>query len=389
MGNLYVIAEVNIKNKNIRVCLAYKDDILVDLQVCKESDFSIGNVYSGIVSGVQGDGEAFFVDISPNLTGYVKALKTGDYVYVKKVTKKAYPAPGDIILVQYKTEAIKTKQPGFSAEIDIPGKYLVINSKNGSVSVSKKLDDDTRKILKNIVSESKSDEYGILIRTAAKDASIDQITSELDCNSDKYKNIISKLNTYPPYTCVYKSEPEYLRWLNDLYVTQDDRVVTNIHSIYDELQSVYSQTKFYDDDYPIEKLYGLTTVFDRLTAKVFHLKSGGTIVIEQTESLTAIDVNTAGCTFSKNKSKLDIFLKINREAAEEIIRQIILRNISGIIIVDFIDMPDESYNKELLNLMRKYAQSDKIGTNVVDITPLGLIEITRKKVKASLYEQLR
>lgn len=389
MSNLYVIAEVNIRGRIHKVCLAYKEDALVDLLILRNDTFSIGNIYSGIVSGVQGNGEAMFVDISPNLTGYVKGLKSGEYIYVKKVTKKPYPAPGDIILVQYKTEAIKSKQPGFSAEIDIPGQYLVVNSKAGSLSISKKLDDEARKSIKASVEAYKSLEYGLLIRTAAAKTDLRNVLFELENNKGQYLDIIKHVNTYPPYTCVYKAKPEYLSWLNDLYVSSNDRIVTNIRNIYDDLKPMYAGLEFYNDDYPIEKLYGLTTVFDRLTSKIFHLKSGGTIVIEQTESLTTIDVNTAGCTFNKNKSKLDIFIKINKEAAFEIIRQIILRNLSGIIIVDFIDMPDEKYNQELLALMREYAKADRLGTKVVDITPLGLIEITRKKVKAALSEQLQ
>lgn len=388
MSNLYVIAEINIREKLKKVCLAYRDDELIDILVLKDDGFIIGDIYAGMVSSVQGQGEALFVDISPNMTGYVKALKQTDYVYVKKVTNKPYPAPGDIILVQYKTEAIKSKQPGFTAELSLPGKYCVVNSKKGSISISKKLDNEKREAIKEASTGYISDDYGLLFRTAAAEADWSLIEEEIKSNTSICQDILSRVTTYPPYTKVYKSKSEYIQWLEELYVTEKDRIVTNIPEIYEELKDIYPKTENYKDSYPIEKLYSLTTVFDRLFAKTFHLKSGGTIVIEQTESLTAIDVNTAGCTFNKNKSKLDIFIKINREAAEEIIRQIVLRGLSGIIIVDFIDMPDEKYNVELLNTMRKLAKEDRVGTSVVDITPLGLIEITRKKVRASLKEQI-
>ena len=145
--------------------------------------------------------------------------------------------------------------------------------------------------------------------------------------------------------------------------------------------------RLYEDSYPLRALYHLETELDHATSKNVWLKSGGYLVIEPTEAMTVIDVNT-GKNVDK-KSPEDTYFKTNMEAAVEIAAQLRLRNISGIIIVDFIDMADEEHNTELLNSFKRILSSDPVKTTLIDMTSLGLVEITRKKIKRPLMEQLK
>ena len=168
-----------------------------------------------------------------------------------------------------------------------------------------------------------------------------------------------------------------------------EEVVTDIQAVYEALQTSYKGTmpiRFYNDAFPLSKLYSIETKMEELFAKKVHLKSGANLIIEYTEAMTVIDVNTAKCITKKDKDSL--IYKINLEAAQEIARQLRLRNLSGIIIVDFINMEEESYNERLLDLLKVLAAKDRIPVNVVDMTGLKLVELTRKKVKKPLHEMI-
>ena len=167
-------------------------------------------------------------------------------------------------------------------------------------------------------------------------------------------------------------------------------IVTDEREIYDELTNVPPadiQVRFYEDSYPLVSLYNLETSLERALGKTVWLKSGGYLVIEPTEAMTVIDVNT-GKNIEK-KSPEETYFKTNLEAATEIAFQLRLRNLSGIIIVDFIDMKEEEHNTELLNAFRQHLNQDPVKTTLVDMTALGLVEITRKKIRQPLHEQMK
>ena len=160
--------------------------------------------------------------------------------------------------------------------------------------------------------------------------------------------------------------------------------------MYEQLQNDgYDNLEFYEDsNYPLEKLAGIKTKLDKALSKRVWLKSGGNLVIEPTEALTVIDVNT-GKAIEGKRNKETTFFKVNCEAAKEAARQIRLRNLSGIIIIDFINMKNSDNNLALLHSLREWTADDPVTTKVIDMTPLGLVEITRKKIHMPLSEQLK
>ena len=187
-------------------------------------------------------------------------------------------------------------------------------------------------------------------------------------------------------------------WLQDIRDSRDDEldeIVTDSPLLFDRLSAFVKETcptlsgrlRLYTDDYSLHKLYSLETELERALSERVWLKSGGFLVIQPTEAMTVIDVNTGKFTGKKNAE--ETFLKLNLEAAREIALQIRLRNLSGIIIVDFIDMETEESREELMRYLDSLLSSDQIKTTLVDMTKLGLVEITRKKVRRPLAEQLR
>ena len=197
------------------------------------------------------------------------------------------------------------------------------------------------------------------------------------------------------YSLLYKAPDAYLTDIRDAYFDKYDSIITDEQYLYDQLTSFlgsYSSemasmlTLYTDSSYSLKKLYSIDTKMQELLVPKVWLKSGAYLVIEQTEAMYVIDVNSGKNNASK--SNAEYIFNINIEAAHEIIRQISLRNLSGIIMVDFINMEDPDKNEQLLNELRKLAKQDRILTTIVDMTPLGLIEITRKKTKKALKEQI-
>ena len=207
-----------------------------------------------------------------------------------------------------------------------------------------------------------------------------------------YNNIMS---TYKRLTCFSRVYLRPRNWLNYVHVSEADdvRIVTDLPEIYDSARELYSasdriQYDFYEDSsYPLMKLKSLETLMERVTSKRVWLRSGASLVIETTEALTSIDVNTSKAEMHKKDE--ETFFRINLEAAREICRQIRLRNLSGIIIVDFINLSDREHEEQLLSELTKEARKDPVQVNVIDMTPLGLVEMTRKRTYRPFYEQIR
>ena len=206
----------------------------------------------------------------------------------------------------------------------------------------------------------------------------------------------------PCYSCLHEAGSALEEALKPFLPGEYEEVVTDLPLMYEELLRLQEQRRFslerknirlyQDPDFPLDKLYSLETRLEEAMGKMVWLKSGANLVVEQTESLTAIDVNTGKCTklpgASGSPSSTDTMRRVNLEAAGEVVRQMRLRNLSGIIIVDFINLANLSQEEELLQKLRELAREDPVTVKIVDITPLGLVEITRKKVYPSLREQL-
>ena len=257
----------------------------------------------------------------------------------------------------------------------------------------------TIKILKEY--EKIVKECSLLIRTAAYNADIHCVLEEIDKLVSEYEELVSTAKTRPKNFLLKKAETPLFSSIKELEYKDGDRLITDDKEIYDNLLRLYNSNElkgdvcpeFYEDKLlPLYKLYSFEKIFSEISSKKVWLKSGAYLVIEHTEALTVVDVNTGKC--DKGKNKEETFFKINQEAAEVISRQLRLRNISGIIIIDFIDMAELTMRNKLKDVMKRLVSDDKIKTTVVDFTKLNLMELTRKKtrdllkVRNDLFEKL-
>ncbi len=307
--------------------------------------------------------------------------------------------------MQLEKEAVRTKEPVFTMNLSLAGKYCVVSYANTYKGVSKKCSKQERERLRAAIPQNIA--YGVVVRTNASsllDASnmetsemqdvLQPVTDEILEYNHKMSLLLQEGIHRTCYSRIWQSVPSYLTNMRD---TSDSyqQIVTDSKEIYEELKDFVTHympkqlsdiTLYQDADYPLQKLYRVETQLEELLAKKVWLKSGAYLVIEKTEAMYVIDVNSG-----KNITKKDnaaYIVQINMEAAEEIMRQIRLRNLSGMILVDFINMEDPQKDFALLQQLRTLAKKDRVLTTVVDVTALGLVEITRKKTTKSLYEQL-
>lgn len=359
---------------------------------CFEETSLIENMYIARVSNIVPNIGAAFVDIAKGESCY---LAFEDYCYKKKLKI------GDEILVQVTRDKIKSKQMAVTTKLSLAGRYVVV-SVNTVIGISGKITDTKRrKELKQIFEaaiNSFTEEnaisnivFGGIIRTealAADDELVMKETVNLLC---KLWGIISKAKYQSLYSNVYKKEPEYVKRLLELSKNDEVAIITDIKEIFDIYNSSVSNTPlvnnitlYNDEMLDLTALYSLNKHMTRALSKTVYLKSGAYIVIEPTEALTVIDVNTGKAIKGQDKAKA--IYNINQEAAHEIVRQLRIRNISGIIIIDFISMNDYESDQRLMELIQAEATKDTVKVNVVDMTRLGLMELTRQKSKKSLKE---
>lgn len=361
------------------------------------SDAKIGDIFVAKVKNIAGQIHAAFIDYAPNKKGYLPI----NTEYVPMITNRQYDGrilAGDEILVQLEKEAVRTKEPVFTTNLSLAGKYSVISYGNTYKGVSRKCSKSEREQLRAIIPQEI--DFGVVIRTNA--ASLLSPTETLQPVIDEIQYLNQKMSVLlhdgihrTCYSRLWNAAPSYLTRMRDDRIAYQ-QIITDDPQIYEEIKdfvALYMPERlvdlslYQDNVYPLQKLYRVETQIDELLAKKVWLKSGAYLVIEKTEAMYVIDVNS-GKNISK-KENAEYIYQINMEAASEIMRQIRLRNLTGIIMIDFINMEDSAKDHALLQQLRVLAKKDFILTTIVDITALGLVEITRKKTTKSLAEQLR
>ena len=251
---------------------------------------------------------------------------------------------------------------------------------------------------KEKLSYLKNEDYGLIIRTNAKDVPFETVLEEIQ----KLENACVKLKETAPFrtcfSCLQEAPPSYITDLKNVYadglsaiITDDPRLYQQIHGFLQaEQPEDLSKLQFYEEQLlPLSKLYSTDIAVERALKEYVWLKNGAYLVIQPTEALTVVDVNSGKYSAKTKKKSAETYLKINLEAAKETARQIRLRNISGIILIDFINMDDPDMMQELLKQFRRFLGEDPIQTSVVDVTALQLVEVTRKKVRRPLHECVR
>lgn len=383
----FVFTEWNKKKLGI----LFEDGKAMEIR-CYEADSILGNVYRARVSNLSPNINAAFVDIKKGESCY---LSMDDYHGEKLKV-------GDLVTVQVVRDKIKTKRYAVTTDISLQGDYAV-TTLFAPVGVSSKITDSARKkelktLMQNLliaeqdaqfylaegnvaeIERIKKLTFGGIIRTQAEHAEDAAITREIEGQARLLYSIMKKSEYATQYTCLYHTEVEYIKDIRRMHALQDVEIVTDIP----EVTEAIPKLPLYTDEYTLTLRYSLASLLEKTLSKRAFLKSGAYLVIEPTEAMTVIDVNSGKSIKGKNAE--DQFLKINIEAAKEIARQLRLRNISGIVMIDFINMKEESHNHELMKNLAEYVRTDPVRTTVVDMTKLGLVELTRQKGKRALHE---
>ena len=351
------------------------DSKMERLSVDKPNEDITGNIYVGIVKHVVKNLDACFVEFKKDTLGF---LSFNDIYPKMKVTE------GMQIAVQVIKEASKNKEAVLTCRLSIPGQYCVAIYDDKSVNVSRKISGSKRNELRKAIPEDTDLCFTVRTNAASID-DISKITDEAYTLNERLHEIIKNCSMRKAPSLCFSSDKGYIRFLQSLPKNSFERVLTDIEVIFDEIRENYP-CELYNDDYPLSKLYSLETKIQEVLNRNVWLKSGGNILIEHTEALTVIDVNSAKNISGKEREAN--ILQINKEAAYQIARQLRLRNISGIIIVDFINMQKEASKQELIDYIKTQLITDPVRCDYVDMTSLGLVEIVRRKIKPPIYEIL-
>ena len=377
--------------KKKKLGILFEDGKAMEIR-CYEADSILGNVYRARVSNLSPNINAAFVDIKKGESCY---LSMDDYHGEKLKV-------GDLVTVQVVRDKIKTKRYAVTTDISLQGDYAV-TTLFAPVGVSSKITDSARKkelktLMQNLlIAEQDAQFYlaegnvaeierikkltlGGIIRTQAEHAEDAAITREIEGQARLLYSIMKKSEYATQYTCLYHTEVEYIKDIRRMHALQDVEIVTDIPEVTEAIPEI----PLYTDEYTLMLRYSLASLLEKTLSKRAYLKSGAYLVIEPTEAMTVIDVNSGKSIKGKNAEEQ--FLKINIEAAKEIARQLRLRNISGIVMIDFINMKEESHNHGLMKNLAEYVRTDPVRTTVVDMTKLGLVELTRQKGKRALHE---
>lgn len=392
----FIITRQRQEEQELIVSAYYEDGKAVELSCfCPEETELLGSIYIGKVKNIVKNIEAAFIEIEGGILCYYSLREQEEPLYIKEKTGSRL-SPGDELLVQVNREAVKTKAPAVTCNLNFPGKYLVLTTGEKKLGLSSKLSKEEKERLRVIAEPFLTGEFGVIVRTNAAQAPEELLREEFERLSSICRKVLTAGKHQSCFSRVYQEPPAYAAGIRSLKKESLSRIITDDLEIYETLSEYLltyqpedrGKLRFYTEESPdLNRLYKVASSLKAALQERVWLKSGAYLIIQPTEALTVIDVNT-GKYDGRGKSR-ETFLRINLEAARETARQLRLRNLSGIIVVDFIDMEEEADKKALMELLEQELLKDPVKTVLVDMTPLGLVEITRKKVRKTLKEQAK
>ena len=387
-----------VRSKNGRVQIAVlEDNVLVEHYVARSQESSlIGNVYLGRVQNVLPSMEAAFVDIGRGRNAVLysgevdwDAVETGNQPRRIELALKS----GDRVLVQVTKDPVGHKGARLTSQISLPGRYLVYVPGGAMNGISRKLPDTERARLKRILKEVLPESSGVIVRTAAEGATEDQLTRDVQRLTSQWEHISTQLETVQAPALLH-AEPDLLvKIVRDVFNEDFSKMLIQGEDAYQTITAylagvapdLLERVEKYDDEQdPFDRFRVSEQIEKALDRKVW-LPSGGSLVIDRTEAMTVVDVNT-GKFVGTGGNLEETVTKNNLEAAEEIVRQLRLRDIGGIIVVDFIDMVLESNRDLVLRRLIECLSRDRTKHQVAEVTSLGLVQMTRKKLGLGLLE---
>jgi ribonuclease G len=410
---------VNVTNHETRVALL-EDGTIAELFVDRGDDSNIaGNIYKGRVVRVLPGMQAAFVDIGLNQAAfiYVDDVFCNDYRdYVRlfdaeseiediDLEENLAPTPlkkrditiGDLIsdgqeiLVQVAKSPMGTKGARISSYVSMPGRFLVLMPNSDHIGISRRIEDEfERERLKGLVQKLRTENYGYIVRTAAEGEQEEKLAYEMGFLNNLWENILKKFENAPAPSVLHHELSISLRAVRDLLIHEVEKLVVDSKPTYDAIlkfldtymPSLKDSVVLYDGTEPVFDAYNLEGDISRALKRKVWLKSGGYILIEHTEALVAIDVNTGRYVGKHNLE--ETILKTNLEAVKEIAYQVRLRDLGGILIIDFIDMEKKANQEKVFNALKEALKKDKSKTHVLPMSDMGLIQMTRKRTRDPL-----
>ncbi len=414
---------INVTDYETRVALI-ENGTVSELYIERAGERSIaGNIYKGRVVRVLPGMQAAFVDIGLEKAAFLYVsdvydsaeeiremmtnTKEGDEdeelqldatesAWLEDTLIEDRLQEGQEVLVQVAKEPLGSKGARITSHISIPGRHLVLMPTMDHVGISRRIEDETERLrLRDLLTHIKPPNYGFIARTVAEGVESDKIKAEMDFMLKLWQNIQRNTEHSQVPNLLYQELDIILRAVRDLFTKEVDKLVVDSNEQYEKIlefvdtfmPSLKVDIKLYEGLEPICDAYGIEMELQRALGRKVWLKSGGYIVLEMTEALTAIDVNTGRYVGKRNLE--ETILKTNLEAVKEIAYQLRLRNIGGIIIIDFIDMEKEANREKVFVRLNEALKKDKSKTNILKISELGLVEMTRKRTKESINRGLR
>ena len=370
----------------------------------KQSQHLVGNIFKGRVENVLPGMQAAFVDVG---------LEKNAFLYIEDALPARHSEGnngsrdysgigiGDILkrgqelLVQVAKEHTGAKGPRVTTHITLPGRYAVLTPMIDYVGVSRRINGEKeRERLKELARLVKPENMGVIVRTVAEGVEEDEFRQDINIINELWQKTLRRSSQFPAPYLAHRDLDLALRVIRDFFTEDVDRLMIDSRHDYESVLDLLDvvgphlkQKVFLEEDKDLFAYYGVEHEIDRALKRKVWLKNGGYLIIDQTEALTVIDVNTGKFVGTTNLE--DTVLKTNLEAAKEVVRHLRLRNIGGIIIIDFIDMCAEDNRSAVLKLLEEEIKKDRTKTNVLGLTRLGLVEMTRKKTWPSLSEVLQ
>jgi ribonuclease G len=364
----------------------------------------VGNIYKGKVDNVLPGMEAAFVDIGLERNGFLhvdEIVLPGGQAVPKRGRGRGRRIdelikPGQEIIVQVVKDPLKTKGARLSMQLSIAGRYLVYMPQGGGVGVSKRLPDNERQRLRKLIEKVDIGEGGVIVRTAAQGAKKEDFVREIAYLHRLNEVVTERAKKSDVGQMVFQEADLSIRVVRDVLVEEFEGAIIDDDKQHDRVTKFLQRTapeladrvELYKDKQSLFEKWDVEKAFDSVLSRRVDLPSGGYLMIDYAEALTVIDVNTGSFT-GKGKGRLeDTITKVNVEAAEEVVRQLRMRDIGGIIVIDFIDMARSRNRDQVLKTLRSALDEDRTKTYVVEVSPLGLVEMTRQNVTDGVREIL-
>jgi ribonuclease G len=395
---------INITPQETRVAIV-ENGALQEVSIERQRSRGIvGNIYKGKVNRVLPGMEAAFVDIGLEKAGFlhVSDIDTGDdsagaEENTTRPTINELLREGGTVLVQVVKDPIGTKGARLTTSISVPSRYLVYMPNSTSVGISVKIEDEAeRERLKKLIEACRSESQlgGCIIRTAAEGVDEAELLRDIAFLSKLWGSLLEHAESVSPGSMIHEDLPLSIRTLRDMVGVDTSLVKVDSRETYQRMTDfatryipdLPARVEHYPGERPLFDVYNIDDELQRALERQVSLKSGGYLIIDQTEAMTTIDINTGA--FVGHQNLEETIFKTNMEASQAIARQLRLRNLGGIIIIDFIDMEHEDHKRQVLKSLEKYLGKDHAKTQVCEVSPLGLVEMTRKRTRESLEHVL-